>query len=384
MVQNHKCKEVEPGRHPCVFDTDTTVMIDAHQTRAMSTTTDVSPAPVVVLTERQARANFDRAFQNLYTLSGEVVTLYRQRDSVDGPASGRDPRLDATPPHVVDDTLKAHKACFDTTPPDVHVDCVLELYAKVRSFLHRGYQCDSWLTNGPVSFYYGVSEADAGQRVLHLDCVSLMLESLRRSDTQYSAKATVLRIRFSYLLYNVFAAALAYANVVEKETNVRGVSPSVTIESDLAVLASLTSEILADVPKPAAPAAPAAGPSMGASPLAALASFFPGGMGDVVNSLLSTLPDITRTVTETVARSTGTEITAKDQETIDATMGNITDLLRNPDGMRSMMSELSQGSGGISRFVERLLNRPAAASAAPAPPALDAPPAVKPDGPPLD
>lgn len=314
-------------------------------------TSEAAPVVEAVMTERQARANFDRSFQQLYGLVNEVVALYKQRVSIDGSADGPDV-------HLVDENLRAHKACFDTSAPDVHVDCVLELYSKVRAFLHRGYQCDSWLTSGPVSFYYGVSQQDAGNKVLHIDSTALMLESLRRADTQYSTKASVLRIRFSYLLYGVFIAALRYAHIVENETEVRGTVPKVNVAKDITILEGLQTETLNDIPKPVAPTAPTtAGPSLGNSPLAALAAMFPGGMGDVVNSLLSTLPDITRTVTETVARSTGTEITPKDQETIDATMSNITDLLRNPDGMRSMMGELGQGAGGISRFVERLLNR---------------------------
>lgn len=342
--------------------------------------TVVAPPATREALQRQATATLDRAFQNLFTLVSEVIALYKQREAIDGAPSDIDPRLEVTPAHVIDENLRAYKACFDTTGPDVHVDTVLELYSKVRSSLHRGYQCNSWLTNGAVSFYYGVSAAEAGHRVVHLDCVHLMLESLRRADTQFRNSAAAMRIRFAYLLYGVFAACLRYANVVDSEKNVRGVNPEVTVESDLSVLETLLTETLNDIPKPERPAA-AAGPAVGASPLAGLAAMFPGGFGDIVSSLMKTLPDITRTVTETVARTTGTEVTPRDQSMIDTTMSNITDILGKPDTMREMLAEVTNG-GGFGRIVERLLSGvngagaagPATAAAASTPAAVTAPP----------
>lgn len=349
---------------------------------ALVTTAETSPSREVV--KRQASAAFDRAFQNLFTLGFEVVALYRQREAIDGSAADLNPRLTEVPPHVVEENLRAYKNCFDSTGPAIHVDTVLELYAKVRTSLHRGYQCNSWLTNGPVALYYGETLEKAGSRIVHLDCLFLMLESLRRADTTFRTSAAVMRIRFAVLLYTVFMTSLRYSSVVEGEVNVRGVTPTVSIADDLSVMETLHSDCVGDLPKPERPAGPAA--AAGGNPLmAGLAGMFPGGLGDIVNSLLTTLPDITRTVTETVARTTGTAITAHDQEMIDSTMGNITEMLRNPDGMRSMLGELGNGSAGISSFVQRILSRPPG-SATPAVAAAveEAPPAPSAGGDKLD
>jgi hypothetical protein len=314
--------------------------------------------------QRQTATAFDRAFQNLFTLVSEVLAVYRQCQAIDG-SSHVDARLEEVPPHTLEERLKAYKTCFDSTGPEVHVDTVLELYSKVRSSLQRGYQCDSWLRNPETQLYYGLSVEAAGDRVINLDCVFLMLEALKRADTRFRSQAAVLRIKFSNQLYSIFMAALRYANVVEKEVNVRGVTPVATIESDVAVLEGLQTDILNDIPKPAAP--PADGPS---NPMAALSSMFPGGMSNMLSSLSQLLPSLTQTMTEKVSEATGNPITAGDQEAINTTMTNITELLRSPDGLSSMFAELSNGPDGIGRFVKRLLD-PSAGPAPGAAPALD-------------
>ncbi len=329
-----------------------------NQTSETLMTTDV---------QRQTTTSFDRAFQNLFSLVTEVTALYRQRQAVDGPG------LDDVPsPQSTEENLQAYKACFDSTGPEVHVDTVLELYAKVRSSLLRGYQCDSWLRDKSAVLYYGVSVREAGNRVVNLNAVFLMLECLKRADSQSRSQAAILRIKFANNLYTIFMTALRYVKLVEGETNVRGVTPPAALEADVTTLEGLQSEILSDLPKPtAAPPQPGQGP---ANPLSGLASLFPGGLTDVMGSLLHTLPGITRTVTDTISRTTGTTISESDQHMIDSTMSNITGLMSNPDGMRSMLADLANGPDGMSRFVERLLT-PAAtqSSALPSPggPALD-------------
>ena len=328
---------------------------------------------------RQVSASFDRAFQNLFTLVGEVVALYRQNQAIDGSAVV-DPRLQEVPPHLVEENLKSYKECFDSTGAEIHVDVVLELYTKVRSFVQRGYQCDSWLRGPEAAIYYGASRTEAGTRIVNLDCVFLMLEALKRSDTQFRTQSAVLRIKFAHQLYTIFMTALNYAKVVENETNVRGVTPAVCILDDVKVLEGIHSEILGDLPKPVERSAPGPGAGAGGNPLAGLASMFPGGLTDVVGSLLQTLPSLTRTVTDTVSRTTGTTISESDQQMIDSTMRNITGLLGNPDGMRSMLADLGSGSDGVSRFIERIL-APGQQQAAGAPP-IEAP--SKPQPPALD
>lgn len=312
--------------------------------------------------QRQATNSFNRAFQNMFNVVGEVVALYRHKQSVDGGSALEDVGL-------VEENMQAYKTCFDSTGPDIHVDTVLELYTKVRNSVLRGYQCDSWLRDKTAVLYYGVSVSEAGMRILDLRGVFLMLECLKRADSQSRSQAAVLRVKFANQIYTIFMSALRYVKVVENEVNVRGVTPEQSLENDLAALEDLQKEILADIPKPAAPAP--AGPGMGANPLAGM---FSGGLSDVVGSLLQTLPSLTKTVTDTVARTTGTTLSETDQRMIDSTMSNITGLLSNPDGMRSMLSELGNGPEGINRLVERLLT-------AGAPPPVAAP-AI--EGPSLD
>lgn len=363
-----------------MFVTSRTLIIIVQQTRVIL-------SRMTSTESRQAGASFDRAFQNLFTLISEVVTVYRQKSVIDGSGTV-DARLEEVPPHQVEENLKAYKECFDSTGSELHVDVVLELYAKERLFLHRGYQCDSWLKKPDSIFYYGLTSRASGVKTINLDCVSLMIDSLKRADTQFRTQANVFRIKFAYQLYTIFVAALNYARVAEGEVNVRGVTPEVEITADVAVMEELSNDILKDLPKPTAAAS---GPPNGAPAglLAGLSGMFPGGLSDVVGSLLQTLPSITKTVTETVSRTTGTTISDGDQQMIDSAMQNITGYLGNPDGMKTLLSELSSGTDGISRFVERIL-APGGASAAPAPapPAVEAPPAPpappKPDGPALD
>lgn len=312
-------------------------------------------------------STFDRAFQTLFTIVSDVVALYRQRETIDGSVVV-DPRLQEVPPHAVEENLKSYKEMFDTTSPELHVDVVLELYSKMRGFLMRGYQCDSWLRGPDVVFYYGASSRQAGTRVINLDCVFLMLESLKRADTQFRTQAQVLRVKFSYQLYGIFIAALNYTQEVDKTVLVRDVVPQVAIAADVAALEPLHAEILNDLPKPASTVAASA---PGASPLAGLASMFPGGLSDVVGSLLQTLPSLTRTVTDTVSRTTGTAVSDSDQQMIESTMRNITGLLGNPDGVRSMLADLGNGSDGITRFVERILAPAAPAAPSPSGPTVD-------------
>lgn len=310
--------------------------------------------------------SFDRAFQNLFTVIADVIALYRQRQAVDGGGS------EDLSPNTVEENLHAYKVVFDSTGPEIHVDMVLELYGKVRASLHRGYQCDSWLRNGEV-LYYGVSPAEAGQRVVQLTPVFLMLEALKRSDSQTRSQATVLRMRFANQLYTLFMTALRYSKGVTQETlTVTGDN----IDEEIKLMEAQQTEILNDLPKASSSVAAAAGPAGGAAanPLAGLASLFPGGLSDVMGSLLQTLPSITRNVTEAVSRTTGTPISDSDQQMIDSTMSNITSVLGNPDGMRSMLADMNNGPDGISRFVQRILSSssaPSQAAAGSAPPALD-------------
>lgn len=313
--------------------------------------------------QRQATAAFDRAFQQLFTVVGEVTAAYRQRESLDGGD------LDGVSSQVVDEKTKEYKECFDSSGPTLHVDSVLELYAAVRNSLHRGYQCDSWLNNPSSVIYFGVSATADGAKILPLNSVSKMLQSIKRGDQQMRDKAANLRVSFSHKLYGVFIACLRYANVVDQETNVRLVTPEVTVESDLETMQSLQTEILNDLQKPAVPATTAA---PAGSPLAGLASMMQGGLGDIVNSLLHTLPSITQTVTNAVSRTTGQQITDTDQRMIDSTMSNITSMLGDQEAMKSMLADLGQGPDGIQRFVSRILSPPAAPTDdAPKPPALD-------------
>lgn len=314
--------------------------------------------------QRQAVAAFDRAFQQLFSVIGEVSASYKQCESVDGG------NLDGVSSQLLDEKTKEYKEYFDCSGPALHVDSVLELYAAARNSLHRGYQCDSWLNNPSSVIYSGRSASAPDSKVLRLDAVSKMLQAIKRGDQGMRDKATTLRVSFSHKLYGVFISCLRYANVVEGESNVRLVTPEVSVDSDLETMQSLQTEILSDLPKPSVPS-PTVG--VGASPLAGIASMMQGGLGDIVNSLLHTLPSITQTVTNAVSRTTGQQITDTDQRMIDSTMSNITSMLGDQEAMKSMLADLGNGPDGISRFVSRIL-APGAAPADTAPPQVGSKP----------
>lgn len=333
------------------------------------------PPEATAAVQRQTAASFDRAFQNLFALGMDVIALYRRRNAIEGSESSTT-RLSEIPPHLVEEHLLAYKNCFDSTGPPVHVDAALELYAKYRQFLLRGYQCNSWLMNDPVALYYGETVDKAEGRIVHLDCLYQMLESLRRADTQFRNAAAVLRIRFSVLLYTVFMAALKYSNLIEGDSDVRGVVPPVSVESELKTLEALHAECLNDLPKPERSAGGAA-PSGAANPLAAgLASMMPGGFGDVIKSLLATLPEMTRTVTETMSRTMGTTLSPGDHAAINSVMSNITTTLSEPEGLQNLIGEMStNGAAGFAPLVEKLLSglQPTGSAASTAPAVTDAP-----------
>lgn len=327
------------------------------------------------------RINLDRAFQNLFSLVSEVVALFRQRENIDGPSTTANPKLMDYPPLLVDNRVRDYKTCFDSTPPDVHVDGVLELYSKVRQSVLRGYMCNSWLTNSStsVSLYYGVNEEAAGSKVVHLDCVAMMLDSLSRGNTQFRSTADLLRYRFAVLLYGLFEACLKFTSVVSNETNIPIVTPPVPIEDELNTLSRLKQDIVADMPKTSvAPVGVGAGGGPGAAnPFAAgLASMLPAGMNinDLMKNFVTRLPEIANTVTENVSRMTGIAISDQEKKILDNALSNVSDLMSNPDEVSSLVGKFAKGSGGISEIAEMLLkpkdppSTAKSAGAAPPPP----------------
>jgi hypothetical protein len=303
-----------------------------------------------------ANRAFNRSFQQMFDVIAEVTGQYRQVESLDGGLAGVSAR-------EMDDEVRAYKLRFDQTDPLLHVDSVLELYARVRSSLHRGYQCDSWLNEPNAIIYHGAAADAADAVVISLNRVARMLECVKRGDSTARSAAAVLRIKFARQLYEMFAACIEYAHVVEGEENIRMVTPSTSSEADLQTLRTLQTECLNDLPKPPPPPP---GPSAGASPFGALGSMFQGNMADIAKSLLSTLPSMTQRVAGALSRATGQELSSTDQQMMSSTISNVTEMLGSQESINGMIADVTSGPEGIDRFLGRLL-APAAGAAPPAP-----------------
>jgi hypothetical protein len=310
--------------------------------------------------ERKARSDVDKGFQTLFVLCKDVLAAYKLRESVDGVAD----LPGGLSSEKVDGDLDQYKAFYDRSDwrvQAVYVDSMLEVYEKHRDSLRRGYLCNTWLLNDSVKLYYGTSLTEAKGKVLHLDAMFTMIESLMRTDTSFRQQATVFKVKFGYQLYGLLIACLRHSEVIDHEENIRGVTPEIKIKDDIKVLEEIQKPILDDLPKPTREV------SQMRSPMDMLSSVFPGGMQDALESFKTSLPSFTKNVTETVSKMTGLQITDKDKETMDLAMSNVGNLLSDPSNIGKLLSNFNSGPDGITKLVEQIFAKPGGSAPGSAP-----------------